>query len=59
MTNYCNLSIIIGIILLAGPFLSIPIPQLRVVFKNMIVSGGAGVVLIALGLLLGTLGFCG
>ena len=58
MINYCNLSIVIGLLLLVGPLLSIPIPHLRVFFRDIRLSGGAGVVLIALGILLGTLGFC-
>ena len=58
MTNYCNLSIMLGIILLAGTALSIPIPYLRVVFRNIILSGGGGIVLVALGIILGALGFC-
>lgn len=58
MTNYCDLSIFLGIILLIGTFLSFPVPQLRVIFRDMRLSGGAGVVLIALGIILGALGLC-
>ncbi len=59
MTNYCNLSIFLGFILLIGTLLSIPIPHLKVVFKNIKISGVSGVVLIALGIILGSLGVCG
>jgi len=59
MTNYCNLSIILGVILVMGTILSMPIPYLRIFFRNITLSGGAGVVLIALGIILGAIGFCG
>jgi hypothetical protein len=56
--GYCDLSIFLGIVLLAGSVLSMPIPQLRIVFRNIVISGSAGVVLIALGIILGALGVC-
>jgi hypothetical protein len=56
---YANTSIFLGLILLVLTFLSMPVPQLRVIFHDVRLSGGAGVVLIALGILLGSLGFCG
>jgi len=56
--SYCDTSILIGIILLIGTFLSLPVPPLRVIFRDIRLSGGAGVVLIALGVILGATGFC-
>lgn len=56
---YANTSILIGFVLVAGTILSMPIPQLRVVFSDIRIAGGAGVVLIALGVILGSLGICG
>ena len=56
---YANTSILIGLALLAFTFLSLPVPSLRIIFKDIRFSGGARVVLIALGILLGSLGLCG
>jgi hypothetical protein len=56
---YANTSILLGLILLALTFLSMPVPQLRVIFHDIRLTGGGGLVLIALGIFLGSLGFCG
>ena len=57
--SYANTSIFFGIVLLGLTFLSLPIPQLRVIIRDVKISGGAGVVLIALGVILGSFGICG